>query len=156
MNLESANLGIKTTHDHKIFVRFLNSQSADDIIGKLEINLDPTPPTYRLHECMDSHNDFSLSLTTEDAEYVWTLGKERDSNNILHIVVHCNGDKVSKGTRKSVSTISTFIIIKVIRSKTVLVTKDLILSMALSAYEYSSTSLVRASVVRGPSEVRGF
>ena len=94
MDFESSNLGIKTTHDHKIFVRFLKTRSADDITGKLEINFDNTLPTYRLHECMNSHNDFSLSLTTEDAENVWTIGKERDSNNILHIVVHCNGDRV--------------------------------------------------------------
>ena len=97
MNLESANLGIKTTHDHKIFVRFLNSRSRDDIIGKIEINLDSSPRTYRLHECMNNHNDISTSLSlSEDAENVWTIGKERDSNDILHIFVHCNGDKVRK------------------------------------------------------------
>ena len=95
MDIESSNLGIKTTHDHKIFVRFLNSQSADDITGKLEINLDLTTPTYRLHECMNSNNDFFTSLSlSEDKENVWTIGKEKDSDNILHIVVHCNGDRV--------------------------------------------------------------
>ena len=97
MDLESANLGIRTTHNHKIFVRFLNSLSADDITGKLEINLDPTTPTYRLHECMNSNNDFSTSLSlSEDKKNVWTIGKERDSDNILHIVIHCNGVKVRK------------------------------------------------------------
>ena len=100
MNLESANLGIKTTHDHKILVRFLNSRSRDDITGKLEINLDASPPTYRLHECMNYPIDFSPSLTIQRTENVWIIGKERDSDNALHIFVQCNGDKVGIGTRK--------------------------------------------------------
>ena len=96
MNLEIANLEIKTTQNHRIFIRFLSIQSAVNITGKLEMDLEALPRTYRLHECMNQHSTFSPTLTSDGPENVWTIRKDRDSDNVLHIVVDCNGNKVNK------------------------------------------------------------
>ena len=87
MDLEFASLEIKTNSHEILFVHFYDDD--EKIAGRVEI----TPTQYHIKRCMDAL-DFSPNLNA-DASDVWKIGKEIDSNRVHHVVVHCNGKKVS-------------------------------------------------------------
>ena len=90
MDLEFASLEIKTDSREILFVHFFDDDRT--LVGRVEI----TPEQYHIKRCMNAQ-EFSPNLNA-NASDVWKIGKEMGSDKVLHVVVHCNGKKVSRYT----------------------------------------------------------